>query len=106
MGSTVVDGVASTQIRLFWSKYPSVVVIIPVVLVAVPTASSPELPGEGEGDTELDGEVEAEGDVDDDGEIEGLTELDGERELDGLTLAEGEELVELDGLAEADGELL
>lgn len=64
IASTVVVGVASTQIRLAVRRKDSVVVINPVGLVAVPTATSPTEPPEGEGLTEADGESEAEGESD------------------------------------------
>ena len=72
--------------------------------VTCPQHTSPEPPGEGEGETEAEGEIEALGLIEADGLTEGLTLPLGE--TDGLTLPEGltDGLTEPDGLTLALGE--
>jgi hypothetical protein len=105
-GSTVVVGLLSSQMRFVFSVTPSVVLIIPVGVVTVPTAISPLFAEDGEaevlelGETEDDGEVDADGERD--AEELGLTEEDGDREDEGLNDSEAL----LDGLRDPDGEVL
>lgn len=110
-GSTVVEGVASSHIRLICKSSARVVVTIPVGFVAVPTAMLAELPAEGDGLALELGLTEAEGLPDAEGERERLEDEDGDRER--LELAEGlseGELLELgerlaEGLVEPLGDV-
>ena len=107
IASTVVVGVASTQIELVdLSAAPSVVVISPVGFVAVPTASSPVVPELGEAETEALGLTEELGLPEAEGLSEALDDEDGETEPDGLLDIEDDGLAEAEGLTEALGEPL
>lgn len=95
--SAVVVGVASNHNRLAVVRAePSVVVIRPVGLVAVPTATSPILPADRDAEAELDGLREA--DELEDSEADGETDELGDTELEGLN--------ERDALADGDSEAL
>lgn len=98
ISSAVVVGVESTQSLLVVNRYPSLAAMKAAVFVVVPRDNSPELPGDGEGETEELGDNEA------DGLIEALGESDFDTELDGLVDADIDGLLELEGLREADGE--
>lgn len=102
--STLVVGVASTQIRLATKALASVVVMRAVGWVAVPTATSPTEPAEGVALADAEGERLADGLREADGDNDALAELEGERLDDGLKLGLTEAEAELDGDNEAEAE--